>query len=609
MNSLRQSIQRGRHYLLSLQHPDGHWQGHLLSNPTIECEDVLARRILGILTVEELEATAVSIRLQQQFPGEGGWAQYPGGSCNLSTSIESWVTLRLAGDSEDAPHILEAAAFIRKHGGISAARVFTRLWLALCGLENWNNLPILPPEIVLLPSWFPLSLPNWGSWARQTIVPLTIVMNSRPSTSLSISVACLRADATPPTSLSFFSWANVFKKTDTFLQAAENWILSHQEADGSVGGIQPPCLYSLLALRLRGYSLDHPDFVKTLAGVNTLVSYDHDRRIVAPSLSPSWDTALSIIALADSSLEKDEKDVDVFLRATQWLLEREVRKKGDWTSGVKGSVEPGGWAFGASNQNYPDTDDTSEIVMALRHTFRLISTVSPSMAAQSSDAVNRALSWLCAMQSDSGGWGAYDVNQIGSLPSKLPFCDFGEATDPPSTDVTAHIVEMFAREKILRKLTEREQEVFDKGIRYILNDQKEDGSWYGRWGCNYIYGTAAALPALLVSGIKPSSASITGAVRWLVEHQQEDGGYGEDQRSYYKPELWAGRGKVTPSQTAWALMALVAYLDVAEPHDELVELALAASKKAAEWLVSNQLSDGNWNRFQGFFHAGGFVFR
>lgn len=362
------ALHRARRLLLGLQHEDGHWQGRMFTNVAMEAEDILVRMFIGGIAPEHSHATARWIRSQQC--ASGGWPTFYGGPGDLSISIEAWIALRLAGDSEDAPHMTSAASFIRENGGVSNARVFTRIWLALYRLENWESLPILPPEIMLLPSWFPLSLANWGCWARQTIVPMAIVMHAKPSRTIPFSVDCLRApeDRSKP-STTLFSWSGAFRAIDTALhwldilpsfnplrayslKLAEKWMLDRQEADGSFGGIQAPSVYSLLAFHVLGYKHDHPTFLAALAGIDSLVVRDRDIRRIEACRSPCWDTCLAMTALADSGAITGEEKV--FNRATKWLLDREVSKRGDWAVRRPG-LSSGGWAFENANQNYPDT--------------------------------------------------------------------------------------------------------------------------------------------------------------------------------------------------------------------------------------------------------------
>jgi squalene-hopene/tetraprenyl-beta-curcumene cyclase len=381
-----------------------------------------------------------------------------------------------------------------------------------------------------------------------------------------------------------FSWGGAFQRLDQLLhryarrplrllrrlamRRAVAWILARQEADGSWGGIQPPWVYSLLALHLMGYELDSPPVAAGLRGLDGFLVHEETvggvvRRLEACQ-SPVWDTALALIALLDAGVATDDEMV---VRATGWLVGEEIRVRGDW-SVRRPRLEPGGWAFEFANDGYPDTDDTAEVVLALRRAG-----TGPEVRA----AVERGVTWTAGMQSRDGGWGAFDADNTRQLAYQLPFCDFGAVIDPPSADVTAHIIEMLAAEG------HAGTEVCRRGVEWLLRAQEPDGSWFGRWGCNYVYGTGAAVPALVAAGVDQHDRRIRAAVGWLQQHQNDDGGWGEDMRSYTDPE-WIGRGASTPSQTAWALLALLA---VGERTD--------AVERGVRWLVGHQRDDGGWD--------------
>ena len=354
------------------------------------------------------------------------------------------------------------------------------------------------------------------------------------------------------------------------LRRCAEWIIARQEKDGCWGGIQPPWVYSLMALNLLGYGLDHPVMAKGVAGIDrytiTEETPDGQVRRLEACQSPVWDTILTMIALADAGLAADDPSLG---RAARWVLDEEIRGPGDWQV-RRPDVAPGGWAFEFDNDNYPDTDDTAEVVLALRR-------VGPRTP-KNQAAIDRALTWLAGMQSKDGGWGAFDADNTRKLVNKLPFCDFGAVIDPPSADVTAHIVEAFAAEGRATEPAAR------RGVVWLLRAQESDGSWFGRWGANYLYGTGAVVPALIAAGVKPSKPAIRRAVAWLEQHQNPDGGWGEDLRSYDDQAL-AGRGESTASQTAWALLALLA----------AGERESAATERGIRWLAQTQRDDGTWD--------------
>jgi squalene-hopene/tetraprenyl-beta-curcumene cyclase len=592
-----EALSRAREHLLSLQHEQGWWQGELETNVTMDAEDLLLREFLGIRTDEQTQGSARWIASQQRE--DGTWANFHGGPGDLSTTVEAYVALRLAGHPVQAPHMAGAAQWIRAGGGIPATRVFTRIWLALFGQWSWDELPVMPPELIYLPAWFPLNVYDWACWARQTIVPLTIVGSLRPVRPLPFGLA----ELTPPGGAAPAprpepGWAAVFGRLDRGLHAYEQyaqqaapvravrraalrrcaeWIIARQERDGCWGGIQPPWVYSLIALHLLGYGLDHPVIKRGLAGLERFTirqdTPDGPVRRLEACQSPVWDTVLAMIALADAGLPPGDA---ALTRAADWVLGEEITGPGDWQV-RRPDLAPGGWAFEFDNDIYPDIDDTAEVVLALRRAH-----ASAGDGARVS-AIRRGMRWIAGMQSRDGGWGAFDADNTHELPTRLPFCDFGAVVDPPSADVTAHVVEALAAEGLAGSRAAR------RGVVWLLRAQESDGSWFGRWGANYVYGTGAVVPALIAAGVQPGKPAIRRAVAWLEAHQNPDGGWGEDLRSYDDPAL-AGRGTSTASQTAWALLALLAAAGDGPPGP--------AADAGVRWLVEHQRPDGGWDEPQ-----------
>jgi squalene-hopene/tetraprenyl-beta-curcumene cyclase len=609
----------------------------------MDAEDMLLREFLGIRTAAETERSAVWIRSQQRE--DGTWSNFHGGHGELSTTIEAYLALRLAGDAPAAAHMRAAAEFVRGAGGLEGARVFTHVWLALFGLWPWERVPALPPEIMLLPRWLPLNIYDFGCWARQTIVALSLVIARRPQRPLAFDLRELhgpqpwtprwwRARPSSPgglwlrrldSALRLYERRPLRALRRLAIARGEAWIVRRQEADGSWGGIQPPWVYSLIALHLGGYSLEHPVVRRGLEGLERfMVEEPHhgtdthgtaldgprasglngsgprppSRRLEACQ-SPIWDTALAVVALGDAGLPGEHPALEL---AAGWLLEEEVRVRGDWAV-ARPRVTPGGWAFEFENDNYPDVDDTAEVVLALlrvtplqpagvRRANRLRGADAERAAdrgagehlrERAQEAIDRAVEWVEGMQSADGGWGAFDADNTRALVRELPFLDFGEVIDEPSADVTAHTLEMLAA------VGRAESEAARAGLRWLLAQQEAQGSWFGRWGVNHLYGTGAALPALVAMGVPPEDPSIRRAVAWLEEHQNEDGGWGEDPRSYDSPE-WIGRGPSTASQTGWALLALHAAGEGLERS--------AAVERGVAWLLRTQRADGTWEEPQ-----------
>ncbi|WP_030781274.1 squalene--hopene cyclase [Streptomyces sp. NRRL S-920] len=580
------ALQRSTEYLLSRQDTQGWWKGDLETNVTMDAEDLLLRQFLGIRDEHTTRAAALFIRGEQRE--DGAWATFYGGPGELSTTIEAYVALRLAGDRPEDAHMARASAWIRGQGGIAASRVFTRIWLALFGWWKWDDLPELPPELIYFPSWVPLNIYDFGCWARQTIVPLTIVSAKRPVRPAPFALDELHLDASDPSPAAplapVASWDGVFQRLDKVLHvyhkvaprrlreaamnSAARWIIERQENDGCWGGIQPPAVYSIIALHLLGYDLEHPVLKAGLASLDRFAVWREDgARMIEACQSPVWDTCLATIALADAGLPADHPQL---VKAADWMLGEQVVRPGDW-SVRRPELTPGGWAFEFHNDNYPDIDDTAEVALALRR-------VAHPDKERVNNAIERGVRWTLGMQSKNGAWAAFDVDNTSPFPNRLPFCDFGEVIDPPSADVTAHVVEMLAVEGRSHDPRTR------RGIAWLLAEQEPTGAWFGRWGVNYVYGTGSVVPALITAGLPAAHPAIRRAVSWLESVQNDDGGWGEDLRSY-RDRGWAGRGTSTASQTAWALLAL---LSAGERDATSVE-------RAVTWLARTQRADGSWD--------------
>jgi squalene-hopene/tetraprenyl-beta-curcumene cyclase len=560
--------------LLSLQKPGGWWVAELESNVTMAAQHIFWHEFLRIADDDTVQRCANDLLARRR--DDGTWAIYWGGEPDLAATVESYAALRMAGLAADDPLLAGARSFIEQEGGIGASRVFTRIWLALFGLWPWEEIQAIPPELVLLRPESPLSVYDFGCWARQTIVALSIVMHYRPVRHLPEERLCREIDLGPaprPQTVwnladSFLRWYNgrsIQPGRERALAYAERWLIDRQELDGSWGGIQPPWVWALIAFACRGHGPESPYLRRGIEGWKRFMVEDGERLRPEACQSPVWDTCLAIVALRAAGVPPDEPALQ---RAGQWLAEEEVLARGDWAVRLPGAAA-GGWAFEYDNDLYPDIDDAAVVGIALNE------------LGLGRPAVTRACSWIEAMQSGSGGWGAFDKDNDAYWLYDIPFFDFGAVIDPPSVDVTGHAVELLGHEPGYEECVRR-------GVDYLLAKQEADGSWFGRWGVNYVYGTGAALPALAAAGIKPEHPAMRRAVSWLESVQQEDGGFGEDCRSYDMDEEGCprrGGGEATASQTAWALLGLIA---AGEAHSE-------TATRAAAWLAEHQRPDGDWD--------------
>ncbi len=587
---LDRSIDRAVQHLRSLRHPEGFWWAELESNVTITAEHVFFRHVMEIFDPTEAKKAATYILSRQR--DDGMWSNWTGSDDgDLSTTIEAYLALKMGGVSADGPEMTRAREAILSRGGVEKARVFTKIWLAMMGEWPWKGIPIVPPGLVLLPSWFPISIYSFGCWARQTVAALAVVMTRRPIVPLSEIHRIdelfqngrenadfrIRDTKRTPLSRTFLGLDHVLRLLERVpwkpfrkraLRKAEQWIVERQEADGSWGGIQPPWVYSLIALRTLGYPLDHPVIEKGISGFYGPKGFaieEEDTFRLQSCLSPVWDTGLALLALKDAGLRDDDPDV---LAAGSWLLDKQILRGGDWQ--IRCDAEPGGWAFEFANDVYPDTDDTAVVLMALR-----TSDVDDDARLRSIKLGER---WLVAMQSSNGGWGAFDRNNTQAWTRQIPFADFGEMIDPPSADVTAHILEYLGRAG-----RRTDDPVVRRGLAYLKREQEQDGAWYGRWGVNTIYGTGAVLPALYAVGEDMNAPYVQRAVSWLLDRQNPDGGWGERIEGYHD-ERWRGRGPSTASQTGWALLALLAAGRAGD----------AATVRGVDYLITTQAEHGGW---------------
>ncbi len=583
------AVSRSHRYFARTQAREGYWWGELESNSTMEAEYLMLTHFLGIGDADTWRKLVN--RLLESQREDGTWGQYYGSPGDLSASVECYFALKLAGVSADSPAMIKAREFIISKGGVPRTRVFTKIWLALFGQWDWKDVPTLPPEMALLPPWAPMNLYDFSSWARATMLPLSIVLTHRPLCQIPHSATIpelipgqtaktdipLKPKSIAPVSGAFhladriFRWYNYLPwrpMRSAAIRRAVEWIVDHQEEDGSWGGIQPPWVYSLIALKTLGYDLDHPVMRKGIEGFKGFMIEEGDTLRIQACVSPVWDTCLAMIALEESGLPPDNP---ILREAGDWLIQAQVTNGGDWQVKAKDTM-PGGWPFEFANSAYPDIDDTAEALIALK---------GARLRDQSKrrEAIRRGAEWILGMQSKNGGWAAFDKDNTRRVVASIPFADFGEMIDPPSADVTAHVVEA-----LIRVGYPANTPALQRAARYLWNEQEESGAWFGRWGVNYIYGTGAALPALEAIGEDMTAPAARRAVAWLADRQNEDGGWGESCASYANPEL-AGRGPSAASQTAWALLALMAAGELDSP----------TVQRGIKYLVSTQRDDGTWD--------------
>jgi len=579
------AIQSAREYLLQIQHADGHWSGELEGDTILESEYVLTMHFIGRLQEERCRKAGNYIR-NKMLP-DGGWAIYEGGPPEVSASSKAYFVLKMLGDSPDAPHMKKAREVICSLGGVDAANSFTRIYLAIFGQYPWERCPAVPPEITLLPTWAPINLYEMSSWTRGIVVPLSVMWASKPYCPVpeQMNIGELMLDKSVNMSARRGFWRTVFNTTDytlkllerkqwspsreKALKACEQWMIDHFEKSDGIGAIFPPIINSIIALRCLGYENEHPLTASQIRELEKLEIEDGDTLRVAPCFSPVWDTALAINALVESGLPEDHAALQ---KAAEWILEKEVKVAGDWK--VKNPEgQPGGWYFEYANEFYPDVDDTFQVLTALSKVrFR-----NPQREQSKRQAMDRALSWLLTMQNKDGGWASFDRDCDEQFLTQIPFADHNAMIDPSTTDITGRGVETFSALGF-----DRDHPVVQKALGFLNREQEQDGSWFGRWGCNYVYGTWLALHGLNCIGEDMMEPRYQAAGCWLRGIQNEDGGWGESPRSYDDPG-YKGQGPSTPSQTAWALMGLMA---VEDQTDGL--------KRGIEYLINKQREDGSW---------------
>jgi squalene-hopene/tetraprenyl-beta-curcumene cyclase len=585
------AITASQQHLLSIQNPDGYWWAELESNVTITSEAVLLHKIWGTDKTRPLNKVENYLRSQQRE--HGGWELFYGDGGDLNTTVEAYMALRLLGVIATDPALLKAKSLILAKGGISKTRIFTKLHLALIGCYNWRGLPSLPSWVMLLPDNFPFNIYELSSWARSSTVPLLIVFDRKPIFKIDqpINLDELYAEGVENVVWQLpknGDWSDIFNILDhgfklaesinfvpfrkEGIKAAEKWILERQEVTGDWGGIIPAMLNSLLALKCLDYDANDPIIERGLKAVDNFAIETENNYCVQPCVSPVWDTAWAIRALIDSGFAPNDP---IIVKAGEWLIEKQILDYGDWNIKNK-QGKPGAWAFEFDNSFYPDVDDSAVVVMAL-YQAKL-----PNEDLKK-QAINRALNWIATMQCKPGGWAAFDLDNDQEWLNSVPYGDLKAMIDPNTADVTARVLEMLGACNL-----SIQADNLEKSLDYLLKEQEIQGCWFGRWGVNYIYGTSGVLSALaLISPLKYAENINQGAA-WLVKVQNSDGGWGETCFSYNDPNL-KGKGNSTASQTAWALIGLIA------AGEATGKLDIDSIEKGINYLLETQKSDGTWD--------------
>ncbi|MBI4457100.1 MAG: squalene--hopene cyclase [Acidobacteria bacterium] len=585
---VQQVIERGSRCLLSLQAPEGYWLGELEADTTLESDYILYLHVLDRFDSQRVCKLANYIR-RRQLP-DGGWNICEGGPAELNATVKAYFALKLAGDPPGARHMVLACHRAHELGGLERTNSFTRLYLALVGAVGWEMVPAIPPELMLLPTWSYVNIYEMSSWTRAILVPLMILYACKPQWFLPSGfnvdeLFCdpLRKTAALEWDQKLFAARNFFLIVDRLFKVYERfqwtslrqralgratrWLLDHLERSDGLGAIYPAMMNAVFALLALGYSVDDPLMARQIRELARFEIEEGDTLRLQPCLSPVWDTAIAMVALQEAGLPTDHP---ALIRATRWLLERQVLGPGDWQ--VKNrSAEPGGWAFQFRNDFYPDVDDTAFVLMALRP-------VAYPNKPGLEQAIGRGLAWLISMQNQDGGWGAFDHNNDRTLLTRIPFADHNAMIDPSTADVTGRVVECLGQFG-----WRGSHPVIERAVSFLRRDQSPEGAWYGRWGVNYVYGTGGVLRALANVGLTHTDHCHRAAA-WLRAVQNDDGGFGESCVSYNDQYL-KGRGESTPSQTAWGLTGLLAVTEATDP----------AVTRAVQYLIERQNPDGSWD--------------
>ncbi len=591
--AVERAMEHARQHLLGRQHPDGYWIGELIVDTTI-MSDMIAFRHWDGSVDPAWQRKAANYILSQQLPG-GGWNIYHGGPPEVNATIKAYLALKLAGVPVTDPRLLRARAVALSLGGVPRMNTFSKLYLALLGLYPWKYVPTIPCEVLLIGKWFRVNFWDMSNWSRAMLVPLAIINHFRPTRPVGCHIHELFPEGYHERDLRLprdpwphlFTWRNFFLALDKLhkfaelwaragihpfrrraLKRAEQWMIERFEGSDGLAAIFPAILNSLIALKALGYPADHPLVLQCEANLKKLEHQNAEHVWMEPCLSPVWDTAIAAIALRESGVPADHPALK---KATTWLLGKEIRFRGDWQHKNPAPVEPSGWVFEFENKWNPDVDDTAMVLLALR----LTPTDNP---AARDAAYRRGLNWMLTFQCRDGGWAAFDKDCTNNILEKVPFADHNAMLDPECADITARILEVLGHEKY-----PLDHPQVARALEYLRRQQEPDGSWYGRWGVNYIYGTWQVLRGLHTLGVDMHQPWLLQARAWLESVQHEDGGWGERCDTYEDP-VFKGRGPSTASQTAWAVMGLCTFGDPNNP----------SLLRGIEYLTRTQNPDGSW---------------
>jgi len=599
---VKSAIRRSCDYLLSRQHPEGYWCGELEADSMLEADYIFLHTLLESGDPGRLKRAFTEMMRYQK--DDGSWSLYPGGPGNISLTVKCYFSAKLMDVPVTDARLEKAREWILANGGVVACNTFTKMYLCALGQYDYDAVPAIPPEIVLFPNWFYFNIYEISAWSRSILVPLAIIYAKKPFKKIPAEHAIdeLYVGGRSNANLRLqwdskkkISWRNFFIAIDRLmhwaeavhlrpvrklaLKKAEKWMLERLEMSDGLGAIYPAMMNAIIALRCLGYSEDDPQVIRARDEFEKLgieqeptPEFPEATFRMQPCMSPVWDTGQAIYALGDAGVSRNDPRM---LKAADWLLSKEVRHKGDWAVKVS-KTEPGGWYFEFNNEFYPDTDDTAQVLLGL-------SKVDNPRERYQHQVVQRAIEWEFAMQCRNGGWGSFDKDNTKMIFQYIPFADHNAMLDPPTVDITGRMLEMLAAHGYTR--TDKRVE---KAIQFILSEQEPDGSWFGRWGVNYIYGTFLVLRGLEAIGFDHYEPQVQQAAEWIRMVQNSDGGWGESCGTYDDPDT-RGVGVSTPSQTAWALLGLLAAGD--DRSDSVA--------KGVRWLLERQLADGSWDESMG----------